>query len=76
MSRLQDHFNVIVRHCTATLPDSVSERRKVLDGLLNVLPVAHPLRRDVRTLLGSLDTHLAFQREFPFSDDATNGGKP
>lgn len=70
MTPREHPIRVLARHSLANLPDSMSERRQVLEALLELLPRHHENRQEVRNLLSTLDQHLLLQRELPFGGPA------
>lgn len=47
------------------LPDSISQRKQILEALLDLMPRSHAERATVFSLLNLLDTHQNLQRELP-----------
>lgn len=69
---MNDPFEVLIPAVILALPDSISERRRILEAAVAVLPERHQLRRPTRDLLFALNRHECDQREFPF----TSGTNP
>lgn len=72
---MNDPFSVLIPIVIAALPDSLSERRRILEAAVAALPDRHPLRRRTRDLLFALNRHENDQREFPFTS-GTNPKNP
>jgi len=56
---------ILAFHAAASLPDSISGRRKLLGAILEVLPEREPLRATCRQMLIHLEQHERLQLELP-----------
>ena len=54
--------HVLVAHATITLPDSIEQRKQVLEAILDVAP-NHPHAQEYREMLGHLNRQSLMQRE-------------
>lgn len=60
-----ESFNQIAEFVVANLPDSVNERKRLLQALVCILPPKHPKRSAVGLVLSYLVAHQQQQLEFP-----------
>jgi hypothetical protein len=62
-------LNLVLGHAIGSLPDSLSERKKLLTAALELLPADHPLRVSVGEMLHWLIAHeehqLQLAMDFP-----------
>lgn len=59
---MQNKNDILAQFILANLPDSISERRRILDALINL---RHSGIKQTRELLYHLDRHEILQRELP-----------
>jgi hypothetical protein len=58
-----DPFEIIYTHLAKTLPDSIAERRKVLQAMSYVLKDSHPAKASVLAILAALDAQDKLQMD-------------
>ncbi len=62
---IADAHSVIYAHAVRTLPDSLTERRQLLEALRRVLPAAHPATAQLAGVLAAMDAAESLQRDLP-----------
>lgn len=62
----EDFDAILIDHVMATLPENITERRRVLNALCIRAPKNHPKTKAVASILSHLDMHMISQREFAF----------
>lgn len=75
---MKNVLNVLVDHALATLPDSISARKKLLRAILHTMTTSHPEHARVLRMLGFINKHEAEQAKLPLRspmirDDSGNG---
>jgi hypothetical protein len=59
----------IVLHCISTLPDSISDRKRVLNALENIVPNKHKTHPDIVSHLRAIETMERLQSNLPLRFD-------
>ncbi|MCW5559186.1 MAG: hypothetical protein KIT22_15320 [Verrucomicrobiae bacterium] len=63
---MNDPWKTISAHVIGSLPDSIEQRRRLLNALCRVMPAQAPAADEVAEVLFHLNRHNLAQREFPF----------
>lgn len=56
-------IEIILDHALSTLPDSLSQRQKLLRAIFNALSPKHPQYKHVMEMMAALDLHEAAQKK-------------
>lgn len=62
---MNESLTIIAAHVARHLPDSISERKRVLRALEKILPERHPASRSVIAQLSSIEAIERLQSELP-----------
>lgn len=71
-----DSYSTIFAHVARTLPDSLSERKRLLQALDSVLPTRHPAARHVAAQLAAIAGVEQLQQELPMHFESAPLHKP
>lgn len=75
MSTPEKRAEVVAAHIFATLPDSITQRKALLESLLHLVPAGSTAMENTRQLLFHLHVHEAKQHELNFKPSPTPDDK-
>jgi hypothetical protein len=65
---VDNEIHALAVHTVNNLPDSIAARRKILSGLLAIIPRRHKDRPMVMSMANLLNQHVELQQEFCFEN--------
>lgn len=63
LNRFEANWTEIAAHVVNSMPDSLTDRHKILKAVAELIPTDHPARADVTNLLTALNVHMTHERE-------------